>query len=68
LAKLTPGLMHSGIITCPQDASPGPVAVLLTNHHRFIVVDPELPDAMPLGIISAYNIIGKLARPEFGWH
>ena len=43
--------------------------MMIENHnHRLIVIDPGLPDSMPLGIISSYDIVQKIARPEFGWH
>ena len=38
------------------------------HNHRLIVVDPAQPDAMPLGIISSYDIVNKIARPKSGWH
>jgi CBS domain-containing protein len=38
------------------------------HNHRLIVVDPKEPDAIPLGIISSYDIVGEMARPESGWH
>lgn len=38
------------------------------HNHLLIVVDPRQPDAMPLGIISSYDIVGQMARPESGWH
>ena len=38
------------------------------HHHRLVVVDPEHPDAMPLGIISSYDIVDEMARPGSVWH
>src|SRR3972149_1945453 len=32
-------------------------------HHRLVVVDPDQPEAMPLGIISSYDIVNEMARP-----
>jgi len=37
------------------------------HHHRLIVVDEEDPDAMPLGIISSYDIVAEMARPQSVW-
>ena len=37
------------------------------HHHRLIVVDPDYPEAMPLGILSSYDIIAQMARPGSVW-
>lgn len=37
------------------------------HHHRLVVVDPDQPEAMPLGIISSYDIIAEMARPGSVW-
>jgi len=37
------------------------------HHHRLVVVDPEHPDSMPLGIISSFDIVAEMARPESVW-
>jgi CBS domain-containing protein len=37
------------------------------HHHRLIVVDPDQPDSMPLGIISSYDIVNEMARPGSVW-
>jgi len=37
------------------------------HHHRLIVVDPDQPDSMPLGIISSFDIVAEMARPESVW-
>ena len=37
------------------------------HHHRLIVVDPDQPEAMPLGILSSYDIIAEMARPGSVW-
>ena len=37
------------------------------HHHRLIVIDPEHPEAMPLGIISSYDIVAEMARPASDW-
>jgi hypothetical protein len=37
------------------------------HHHRLVVVDPEQPDAMPLGIISSFDIVAEMAHPESVW-
>jgi predicted transcriptional regulator len=46
----------------------GAASKMIENHnHRLIVVDPKNPDAMPLGIISSYDIVANMARPGSGW-
>ncbi len=37
------------------------------HHHRLVVIDPLEPDAMPLGIISSYDIVAEMARPGSVW-
>jgi CBS domain-containing protein len=41
---------------------------MIENHyHRLVVVDPENPEAMPLGVISSFDIVGEMARPGSVW-
>jgi CBS domain-containing protein len=37
------------------------------HHHRLIVEDPQHPNAMPLGIISSFDIVAEMARPGSVW-
>lgn len=37
------------------------------HHHRLIVIDPAQPDSVPLGIISSFDIVAEMARPESIW-
>jgi len=37
------------------------------HHHRLVVIDPAQPDAVPLGIISSFDIVAEMARPESIW-
>jgi arabinose-5-phosphate isomerase len=37
------------------------------HHHRLVVVDPDHPDAMPLGIISSFDIVAEMSRPGSVW-
>ncbi len=37
------------------------------HHHRLVVVDTHEPDAMPLGIISSFDIVAQMARPGSIW-
>jgi CBS domain-containing protein len=37
------------------------------HHHRLVVVDPDAPETMPLGIISSFDIIAEMAHPASVW-
>jgi CBS domain-containing protein len=37
------------------------------HHHRLVVIDPDQPDAVPLGIISSFDIVAEMARPGSVW-
>ena len=37
------------------------------HHHRLLVVDPNQPESMPLGIISSFDIVAEMARPDSVW-
>lgn len=37
------------------------------HHHRLVVVDRENPDAFPLGVISSFDIVAEMARPDSVW-
>ena len=37
------------------------------HHHRLVVVDPDEPESMPLGVLSSYDIITQMARPGSVW-
>ncbi|MEW6567288.1 MAG: CBS domain-containing protein [Chloroflexota bacterium] len=37
------------------------------HHHRLVVVDPSEQEAMPLGIISSYDIVAEMAQPGSVW-
>jgi len=37
------------------------------HYHRLVVVDPEQPEAFPVGIISSYDIVNEMARPGSVW-
>jgi predicted transcriptional regulator len=37
------------------------------HHHRLVVIDPEDPESMPLGILSSFDIVGEMARPGSVW-
>jgi CBS domain-containing protein len=37
------------------------------HHHRLIVVDQDDPQAFPLGVISSFDIVAEMAKPESIW-
>ena len=37
------------------------------HHHRLVVMAPDQPDAMPLGIISSFDIVAEMSRPGSVW-
>lgn len=61
-------VMHPAL-TITMDATLQEVAskMIENHHHRLIVIDPEDPDSMPLGIISSFDIVAEMARPDSVW-
>lgn len=61
-------IMHEPL-AIPINASLQEAASLLIEHHyhRLIVIDPDQPDAMPLGVISTFDIVAEMARPDSVW-
>jgi CBS domain-containing protein len=42
--------------------------MMIQNHyHRLVVVDDSDPDAFPLGVISTFDIVAAMARPDSVW-
>jgi CBS domain-containing protein len=41
--------------------------MIQNHHHRLIVVDDANPEAFPLGIISSFDIVAQMARPDSIW-
>jgi CBS domain-containing protein len=37
------------------------------HYHRLVVVDRDDPDAFPLGIISSFDIVAEMAKPDSIW-
>lgn len=66
--KLVTEVMHPAL-TININASLHEAAnKLIENHyHRLVVVDPDDPDSMPLGIISSFDIVAEMARPDSIW-
>lgn len=41
--------------------------MIQNHHHRLVVVDRENPDAFPLGVISSFDIVAQMAKPDSVW-
>ncbi|HXF85176.1 MAG TPA: CBS domain-containing protein [Anaerolineales bacterium] len=41
--------------------------MIQNHHHRLVVIDKDDPDAFPLGIISSFDIVAEMARPDSVW-
>lgn len=41
--------------------------MIQNHHHRLVVVDKDDPDAFPLGVISSFDIVAEMARPDSIW-
>jgi len=37
------------------------------HHHRLVVIDRDDPQAFPLGIISSFDIVAEMAKPDSIW-
>lgn len=61
--------MNRNIITIDINSSLQQAAdMMIRNHrHRVIVVDKSDPESFPLGVISSFDIVAEMARPESIW-
>jgi CBS domain-containing protein len=53
-----------GMNSSLQDAAQ---LMIESHHHRILVIDPEEADSLPLGVISSFDIVSEMARPESVW-
>ena len=60
--------MHSALLI-GMDASLQEAAKMMieSHHHRILVIDPDDADSLPLGVISSFDIVSEMARPESVW-
>lgn len=65
---LVSDVMHSAL-SIHMDASLQEAAkkMIENHHHRLIVIDSAQPEAMPLGILSSFDIVAEMARPGSVW-
>lgn len=61
--------VNRNLITVDVNASLQQAAdMMIKNHrHRIVVVDDEAPDNFPLGVISSFDIVAEMARPQSIW-
>lgn len=41
--------------------------MIQNHHHRLVVIDQTDPQAFPLGIISSFDIVAEMAKPDSIW-
>jgi predicted transcriptional regulator len=61
--------MNRNIITVDIHSSLQEAAdLMIQNHrHRIVVVDGDDPESFPLGVISTFDIVAEMARPQSIW-
>ncbi|MEP7133307.1 MAG: CBS domain-containing protein [Chloroflexota bacterium] len=61
--------MNQNLITTDINSSLQQAAdLMIQNHrHRVVVVDKNDPESFPLGVISSFDIVAEMARPESIW-
>jgi CBS domain-containing protein len=61
-------VMHPALTIHPQASLREAADRMIEHHyHRLVVVDPDRPEAVPLGILSSYDIVNEMARPGSVW-
>jgi CBS domain-containing protein len=61
-------LMHPPITIGPGASLREAADLLLENEiHRLVVVDPDAPDAVPLGVVATTDIVAEMAEPGSVW-
>jgi CBS domain-containing protein len=65
---LVTDVMHEPLFI-DMDATLQEAAQLMidNHHHRILVIDPTHIDSMPLGVISSFDIVSEMARPDSVW-
>ncbi len=61
-------LMHAPLTIGPSASLREAADAMLTHEvHRLLVVDPDEPETMPLGIVSTSDIVAEMAEPGSVW-
>lgn len=66
--KIVRDVMHPALTIDIADSLRDAADKMIQNHHhRLVVVDRENPDAFPLGVISSFDIVAEMAKPDSVW-
>ena len=66
--RLVDKVMHPPITVSPTTTLGEAIDTMIRHHiHRLVVVDPDRPDTMPLGVISTSDIFTEMAEPGSVW-
>jgi CBS domain-containing protein len=61
-------VMTSAITISPLATLRKAADKMIEHHrHRLVVLDPNQPDGLPLGIISTFDIVNEMAKPGSVW-
>jgi CBS domain-containing protein len=62
------GSMHEALTIAPAASLREAADKLIEHHHhRLVVVDPKETEGMPLGVLSAFDIVAEMAQPGSIW-
>jgi CBS domain-containing protein len=69
MTTLVRDLMHPGVMQCEPGDTLGEVAQLMidNHHHRILVVDAAHEDSLPVGVLSSFDIVSEMAKPDSVW-
>jgi CBS domain-containing protein len=60
--------MHQALTIHPQATVQEAAKKMIEHHHhRLIVVDPDRPQGVPMGIVSSFDIVNMMAQPGSVW-
>lgn len=60
--------MHAPVTIGPSATLRQALDTMLAHGlHRLIVIDPALPEGVPLGLLSTMDLVGELAAPGSAW-
>ncbi len=61
-------LMHPALTIDINASLQGAADMMIkTHYHRLVVIDEKDPEAFPLGIISSFDIVAEMAKPDSIW-
>jgi CBS domain-containing protein len=68
VGKTAAQLMHTASTIRPEATLQQAAKQMIEQHlHRLVVVGPQGTEALPLGIISSFDIVNEMARPGSVW-